>query len=297
MGSLEERAHHLRAGAWRTAIALTLLVAFWAGLAYTFWPELAPALLRLVQSARGVGATQIESTYLEVRNNSSAGETEVREAVARLDADVEAIQAYLGRETDYRIPVLIADGTGPALTDGLRLTVLHDDGVIDLSTAPFLLVLLSEGGLTVPGLNLFVEGGFAVYVAEEIGRAEGLLGQPADAWTVLLRQCGAWMPLADAWEVGVPTSEAEMSDAMRVLLEAGSFVRWVAETAGAERVQELRDGLSLEDSMGLSFAQAEQAWLEAVDARALHPRPCALAVPEGSLYRGFCEQWPAGACP
>jgi hypothetical protein len=41
---------------------------------------------------------------------------------------------------------------------------------------------------------------------------------------------------------------------------------------------------------GLSLDEAEQAWLASVAAKALHPQPCAQAVPERSFLRGFCGQ-------
>lgn len=77
---------------------------------------------------------------------------------------------------------------------------------------------------------------------------------------------------------------------MRAALEGGSFVRWLAGAFGLDAVQQVRDGSRLEDVTGLSPADAERAWLASVTSRALSPLPCAQAVPEGSLLRGFCPQ-------
>jgi hypothetical protein len=277
----------------RTVLAAAVLLVFWGLLVYAYWPEIVPALLRAFQSARGVGATEIESAYLDVRNNSSADQAAVRKAVAQLEADYVAIQSFLGRESDHPVPVLIANGAGPAFTDGARLNVFYDGQGMDLSTAPFFLVPLSEGSLSVADLNLFVEGGFAIYVAEETGRALPLLGQSADAWVTWFRQNGGLAPLADAQRLGaivLPRRERDVPDAVRVLLQGGSFVRWVAEVYGLDSVQDLRAGASLADVTELSLPEAEHAWLEAVSAKALRPEPCARVVPAGSALRRFCDE-------
>jgi hypothetical protein len=206
-----------------------------------------------------------------------------------LETEYGAVQPYLGREIEHRIPVLIANGRGPALTDGGQLLVFYDDGNVDLSTTPVLLVLLSEGDLSVPGLHLFIEGGFAVYVAEEIGRAGPLLGQSSDAWVTLLRKQGQLLPLAEAWAADMPRNEREVQATVRTVLEATSFVRWLTETYGIEAVHELRDGLGMEEVTGLSLAEAERAWLDAVASRELEPQPCDQALPAGSPLRGFCD--------
>jgi hypothetical protein len=278
------------AGILRSAAALAVVLVFWGALGYTFWPELLPGLLRAVQSLRGIGAREVESTYFEVRNGSSAGEEEVRAAVRELDGDYAAIERFLGRRPAYRIPALITNGSGPALTDGLRLNLFYDGGTIDLSTAPFFLVLLSEGEIYVPDVDVFVEAGFAVWVVEGIGRAQPLIGQSSDAWVASWREAGTLVPLTEAQEVGVPGDGQDLARFVRAVLQGGSFMRWLANAYGAEAVYELRSGLGLEDITGLSLAEAEQAWLAAVAAEPLDPRPCAQAVPEGSVLRTLCQQ-------
>jgi hypothetical protein len=263
---------------------------FWGALAYTFWPEIVPALLRIVGAVRGMGAKQVESAYFEVRNNSTADEAQVHRAVAQLEADYVAIHAFLGREPNYCVPVLIANGAGPALTDGFRLNVFYDRGAFDLSTAAFFLVLLNEGELSMSGTVLFVEGGFAVYVADGIGRARELIGQSPDAWVMLFQSNGLLLSLSDAWATDLPEGERELFAFLRAVLQGGSFIRWIADAFGPDAVRDLRNGVSLEDVTGLSFAEAEQAWLTAVSAQSVHPRPCAQAVPPSSPLYGFCDQ-------
>ena len=268
---------------------MAVLVGFWGALGYTYWPDILAALLRVVQLARGVGVIKVESTYLIVQNGSSAGETLVREAIAQLEADYLAIQSFLGDEMSYRVPVLVADGQGAAWTDGVRLNLFHDRGAIDTSTAPFFLALLREGDLSLPGTNLFLEGGYAVYVVEEIGRAQDLLGQSSDAWVTLWVRNGTFLPLTEAWGVELPRGERQVADALRALLQGGAFVRWVAGAYGLDAVKDLRHGLSLEDVTGLSFSQAERAWLNDEASHALRPLSCAEAVPKDSMLRVYCE--------
>jgi hypothetical protein len=265
---------------------------FWAAVAYSYWPELLPALLRLASAMRGVGAREVDSAFFDVRDNSTADEAQVRAAVDELEAQYADIHRFLGQEpaTAARIPVLIANGSGPALTDGTGLTLAFDGRSFDLSTAPLFLALLREGNLSLPGMSPFVEGGYAVYVAEEIGRAEDLLGQPADAWVTLFAQHGSLLPLAQAWAAQLPEGEADLAVFLRAVVQGGSFVRWVAETQGLEAVEALRSGLGLEDVVGLPIAEAERAWLDSVLAKGLAPLPCARAVPRDAFLHNYCKQ-------
>ena len=118
-----------RAGLVRTAAALLVLLGFWGALVRAYWPEILTALLRVAQSARGAGAREVESAHFEVRDSSSADQALVRQAVAQLEADYAAIQAFLGAAPDHRVPVLITNGAGPAFTDGARLNVFYDGNV------------------------------------------------------------------------------------------------------------------------------------------------------------------------
>jgi hypothetical protein len=282
--------HSRAAAVTRTVIALIVLLVFWGAIGYTLWPELVPGLLRTVQSVRGIGAEEAESRYLDVRNNSDASDAQVRGVIRTLEIDYEAVLEFLGRSPGDPIPVLITNGYGPAMADGLRLNIFYDNGVLNLDTAPFFLVFLSQGEEFGFDTDFFLKGGFAIYVAEEVGRAQGFTGQPADAWVELLRQKGALLPLAEAWEAELPQSEEGLFDFLRALIESGSFVRWLVEGYGIEAVQELRDGLSLENVTEMSLAEAEEAWLASVTSQDLQPKPCRLALPGGSLLGALCEQ-------
>jgi hypothetical protein len=343
----------------RTAGAILVLLLFWAALARSLWPELAPVVLQLVQAARGVGIEPVETAHLEVQNASRADGCTLNEAVARLEDDLAAIEAVVadqaggphstlrpvgrgasfsppavkdalqggvapealpapgqrdarqggikggrsrshavtgtphpalqstgGGEDVARIPVTVLEGSGPALSDGTGLTLFHDAGRIDLSTAPFFLTLLREGSLSVSGLRLFVDGGYAVYVVEEAGLAGALLGQSSDAWTALLCDAGTYVPLEEAWDAGLPRGEREMAVALRVLLEGGSFVRWLAGTQGVEAVQALRAGVPVAEALGMPLGEAESQWLGTL--AAVEARPCEGALQEASPLRGYC---------
>lgn len=273
------------------ALAMGFLILFWGMLAGSFWPEIASCVLRAVQSVRGAGAVRVESRYLDVRNNSSAEAEWVCQVVAQLDADYAALQAVVGASPTVRIPVLIADGRGPALTDGRQLIVAYNGGTVDLSSAPYLLVLLSEGDLDLPELDLFVEGGYAVSVVERAGLAQTLLGQPADAWVVLMEQAGVRPSLAEAWGIGMPANAQDVVDMSGALLVAGSFIGWVADEQGAGAVDDLRYGVGLEETLGFSLQEAEQRWWADLAARGLDPRPCLEALSPGSPLWSFCTQF------
>ena len=273
------------------ALAVGFLVLCWAMLTRSFWPAIVSPLLRVAQAVRGAGAVEVESLYLDVRNNSSAEGDLIRQTVAQLDADYAALQAVVGASPTVRIPVLLADGTGPALTGGRQLIVAYDDGTVDLSSAPYLLVLLSEGDLDLPGLDLFVEGGYAVSVVERAGLAQPLLGQPTDAWVTLMEQSGVRPSLAEAWDVGMPANAQDVVDMSGALLVAGSFVGWVADVQGDDAVDDLRYGMTVEETLGLSLQEAEQRWWADIEAEKLDPRPCLEALPPGSPLRSFCTQF------
>lgn len=281
-------------GVVRTVAAIAVLLLFWAGLARSLWPEFAPALLRIAQMAQGADAAVLQTEHMTVRNASRIDEATLHDVMVRLEADYAAIeaaardQAGAGEGTGTRVSVMVADGAGPALSDGVGLSLFNDGGRVDLSTAPFFLALLREGTLSMSGLRMFVDGGYAVYLSEEAGRAGALLGQSSDAWVVLLRDAGAYVPLPEAWDAGLPRGEREMGVALRVLLEGGSFLRWVAERYGPEAVWALRDGVPVYEVIGVPLAEAEGRWLAELSRRAIEPQPCREALPEASPLRDYC---------
>jgi len=278
------------AGVVRTLIALAVFLAFLGAVAYTTWPQLVPGVFHLVQSVRAIGAEKVESRYFDVRNNSDASQAQVDFMVRTLEADYEAINAFLGSPGQGRIPVLLTNGSGPALADGTQLNVFYDRGVINLDSAPFFLVLLGDGKPVTPDRDLFVQAGFSLYVVEEIGRAQGLIGQPTDAWVELLRRRGALLPLSQAWTIGLPSNEESAYNTVRAAVEGASFMRWVARTYDLQAARNLRDGLSPEAVIGLSPDEAEKGWLDSVAAQALQPKSCLLALPSGSPALSLCRR-------
>ena len=282
------------AGLVHTLIAVLFLLVFFGAIGYTFWPELMPALFRSVQTVRTLNAEQMASQYFDVRNGSQASEAQVSGVVKTLEQDYGAITDFLGIEADARIPLLFTDGPGPALADGAALNVFYDNGVMNIDTAPFFLALLADGKGFAIDKNLLMQGGFAIYVAESIDRAQGLIGQPTDAWVTLLQQNGGLVPLDEVRNVGIPQNEGQLYPFLLALLEGGSFVRWTAKTYGLEAAQALREGKSIEDATGLSMADAEQKWLAAVAAQELKPKPCELALPP-LFPRSLCRELSKGS--
>jgi hypothetical protein len=159
---------------------------------------------------------------------------------------------------------------------------------MDLSTAPFWMALLVDGSLSWLDVALFVEGGYAVYVAEAIDRANPVLGQASDAWVVRLYDRGTYIPLEEALSIGLPDGKTAMERGVRALLEGGSFLGWVAERYGMDAAQEIRNGVPVEQVLGQPVAVIEAEWLDAVRSRVSNVRPCVEAVPEGSLLYGYC---------
>ncbi|MBN1640461.1 MAG: hypothetical protein JXA09_04430 [Anaerolineae bacterium] len=271
----------------RALLAGLVVLVFWAGLARTLEPPYAPTLPHVWGATKQAGAQDVPSAHLEVRNCSSADPALVEEVVARLEDDRRAIVSYLGREMSYRVPVLIVDGSGPALTDGLQLIVYHDEGSVDLATAPVLLAALGEGSLSMPGLSVFLEGAYAVYVAEEAGRTADLLGQSTDTWVAVMRRAGTLLPLSKCLAVGIPRSKAQGADVVRAWLQGASLMRWLSDAYGEGALMALRDGQSLEELTALPIARIEEEWLYSV-ADPATSLSCMEAAPPASPLRAYC---------
>ncbi len=278
------------AGLRRALLALIILLAFWGAIAYTLWPQLLPGLFGTVQAVRGIGAETIDSRYFNVRNNSDASKAQIGFVIKTLETQYEAIRELLGVSTDERISVLITNGSGPALAEGRQLNVFYDNGILNIDTAPFFLALLSNGGSVRLNENLAAQAGFALYVAEEIGQTQSLLGQPVDAWAELLRQKDRLLPLAQVWQIEAPQNEAQLFDFVRALIESGSFVRWVAKSYGPQAALDLRSGFSIEDVTGTTLPEAESQWLSALEAQQIQPKSCVLALPAGRFPPSICRQ-------
>ena len=98
-----------------------------------------------------------------------------------------------------------------------QLMLFFDGNNINLDTAAFSLAMLSQG----PGLdtnNLFLEAGYALYLAEEIDRAKGL-GQSSDAWVLYFQEQGVLLPFADAWHISLPADPTDFYDVGRAVFE------------------------------------------------------------------------------
>ena len=280
------RTDHL-AGILRLALAALALLLFWSAIGYGFWPELAPRLLLLVQPMRGIGAEDVESQYLHLRNNSTASDRQVQRMLERLEQDYVALSAFLGRRPQGLIPVLLTDGNAPAYADRGTLYVFSDHGVIAFDTASLFLASLVAGP---PAESFFFDAALSFYAVEETGLAQGLTGQPADAWVVLLQQKRALIPLADAQSIEMPQDEEELYDFFRAVMEGGSVVRWLVAEYGWDVVWELRAGGDPEAVVGAPLYQLEERWLAAIAAQDLQPKTCLLAVPGNPVFRGLCRR-------
>jgi hypothetical protein len=273
----------------RTIIAIVVLLVFITAIATSFWPAIMPKLFSGVQSARSVGAETFESQYFDIQNSSDASASQVRGEIKILESDYLAITKFLGHEPEDHIPILITNGSGMAIADANQINIFYDNGVLDTSSIPFFLVFFIEGGHFSMDINFFLEAGYAVYVSEEVGRSEMFIGQPVDAWVILLRQNNALLPLSEAWEMGIPENEDDVYDFLRALVMGGSFTRWMVELHGRETITELRAGLDLEHIIGLSITQAEVEWLSALKAKNVSTRSCNLAAPPSSILLYFCD--------
>ena len=277
------------AGVVHTLVALGVLLLFFSALGFNFLPALVPSVLHSVQTVRTIGAEQVASGPFDVRNSSGASVAQIAGILHTLEQDLVAINSFTAITPTNQIPVLITDGIGPALADGTGLNIFYDNGVLNLDTAPFFLVLLADGKGIDFGGNLALQAGYAIYVSEEVGRAQQLSGQPVDAWMKLLIANDNVVPLDELHMVGIPRNEDDLFVFLRAMLEGGSFVRWVAKTHGIAVAQRLRSGEDIATVLGMSSAEAEQEWLSAVSAVEVGPRTCALALPP-LFPRSLCSR-------
>jgi hypothetical protein len=289
MTTENEPNNHL-AGLGRTALATLAVLIFWSAVGYGFWPEFAPrllGLLRVAQPLRSIGAEEVESQYFDVRNNSDASERQVRRMVEQLEQHYLLLTAFLKREPDRRISVLLTNGSVPAYADGNTLYVAHNRGVIEMDTAAFFLAEIIAGPSSG---SQCVDLGLALYACEETGLTGGITGQAPDAWVVLLQENEALMPLEEAWLAEIPDDAEGLFDLFRAIVEGGSFVRWVVETRGWDAAWALRDDGDVQAALGIPLQQAEEEWLAAVASKDLQPKSCLLALPGGQVFRDVCQQ-------
>ncbi len=274
----------------RVLISGIVLAIFWSAILHDYWPSLAPAALRLVNATRSVGAATMESSYFEVHNKSAASESQVQAMIQELNRQYLAIRQVTGASPAGQVQVLVVNGHGPVLIDGEQLVVNDDNGKIDTSLAPFFLVFLIDDIKINPAGEIAAPGGYALQVVEAAGLGQNLIRQPLDAWTVLLRQRNAYVPLDDAWKVVVPNDENSLYALLRAMLESGSFMRWFAGKYGLDAARRVARGETVQDVTGRTLAENEADWLKALDTKKIQPKACETVIPPESVFRIICTK-------
>jgi hypothetical protein len=267
-----------------------ILVIFFGALFSDYWPVLAPAGLRLFNSARSVGATAWQSKYFEVHNNSDASDGQVSLMVKTLEKQYEAIRAYTRFSPPGRLEVLVVNGHSPAMIDGSQLVINYNSGSMDMTLAPFFLtVMIEQIDVDLSG-KIVPLGGQALQVVEASGLGSPLIRQPLDDWAVLLRQEKAYLPLEDAWKVQMPNDESGYYDLMRAMLETGSFMRWFTTKYGLDAALQVVRGQAVEDVTGKSLTANEAEWLKTLDGQTIEPKACDAVIPTDSLFSLLCKK-------
>lgn len=274
----------------RLIISGIVLAIFWSAILSDYWPSLAPAALRLINTTRAAGAPTMESTHFKVSNNSMASEAQVQEMIRALDKQYAAITRYTRATAPDQLPVLIVNGLGPAVIDGPQIMVNFDNGQIDTSLVPFFLVFLIEEIPINPAGEIAAPGGHALQVVEATGLGDELIRQPLNAWTLLLRQSHAYMPLEEAWKVEAPNDEESLYNLLRAMLESGSFMRWFTAKYGLDTAQRVARGETIENATGKSLAENEAEWLKWLDRQKVHPKPCEEVVPADRFIFIICKE-------
>ena len=274
----------------RLAISAAVLTIFFAAVLAEYWPDLAIAVMRVANSARSVGADKVESRYFDVVNRSNAGTGQVRGVISKLEGQVEAILEHTQAAPPAEpIPVLLSNGTGPALTDGSQIMLSYAGGRVNVDLAPMFLVWIIEGIPVNPQDGLVPAGGYALRVVEASGLGDEMIRQPLDHWVLLLHERKVYMPLEEAWVLVMPSDEAGAYNLMRGLLEAGSFMSWLDKTYGEETAGLLARGETIETLTGKTLAEIEAEWLRSLEAQAINPKSCTAAIPQSSLFRLLCR--------
>ena len=179
----------------RIIISGVILAIFWGALIADYWPDLLSGAMRIFNTMRTVGATEEQSQFFEVRNNSNASVSQVRGVLKKLDSEYGTIIRYTKTDPPNRPKILFVNGRGWTIMDGAELVINYDNGVMDTNLAPLFLVLMSENIQFTPAQGLVAQGGHALQVVEASGLGDSLLRQPLDNWVALLRQENAYVPL------------------------------------------------------------------------------------------------------
>lgn len=273
----------------RLALSGAVLVIFFSALLVEYWSELVPGFLRLFNATRTLGAETVESENFDVRNNSRASQAQVSGMVRELERQYTAISAYTGQAPPEKLQVLVVDGQGYSLMDGEQVVINYANGRFDTDLAPLFLVFLIEEMPFDLNAGLVLRGGHALQVIEAAGQGEPLLRQPLDAWVVLIREKGAYLPLEEAWLSRVPNDEKSGALFIRAMLESGSFMGWFTGEFGLESARALVQGEDIAALTGKTIDENEAAWLQALEAKAIQPQPCWTVIPRGSFFGILCK--------
>ena len=287
-GSTQVSARPAKEAVTRWAVSGVVLALFWGALLYEYWPELASSVMRLFNSARSAGAETVESRYFEVLNSSNASPRQLRAVVQELEGQYEAVTGYLDVAPTEPIPVLVVNGKGPGLPDGAQILINYDNGRMDTTLTPLMMVLLVEEIPINPAGGIAPAGGHALEVVEAAGLGDHLIRQPLDAWVTLLRQENGYIPLQEAWKVGVPNDEESLFYLIRALLESGSFMRWFSTSYGIDSSMRVAHGEPIESVSGQPLAELERAWLKSLDGQEIEPKSCEVVIPRASIFSIMC---------
>jgi len=288
---LQPKGKDSRGSVFRIIVSGIVLLAFWGILLYDYWPELVPAALRMVNSARSVGAVEMESKYFQVMNNSHATRSQVKTVVTAMEKQYEAISQYTKMAPSDRIAVLIVNGEGPAMIDGAQIVLNYDNGKMDTSLVPLYLVVMIENIRIDLTEGIVPSGGYGLQVLEDAGLGEPLIRQPLDSWTVLFQQIDGYLPLDEAWFVGVPNDDNSIYTLMRAMLESGSFLHWFSGQYGPDNTRSLVNGeSSIESISGKSLAENEREWLNSLSQKKITPKSCQSVIPKSSLFFLMCRK-------
>ncbi len=287
------RVKNNRDGNIRLMISGVILAVFWGAVLYNYWPALVPAGLRLLNTARTVGAATMESSDFEVHNNSDASDSQIQTMVNTFQKQYQAISKYTKTKPKSKLQLLVVNGHGPALVDGEQIVINYDKGLVDTELVPLYLAVLTQNIPINPSGGLIPAGGEALHVVEAAGLGNPLIRQPLDSWAALIRQSKAYVPLDEAWQATMPNSDEGYYLLMRGMLESGSFMGWFSAKYGLDAAQRVARGEDIQAASGKTLGANEKEWLQGLDHQKTRPKACDTVIPEDSLFRLLCKKLPA----
>lgn len=270
-------------------LSALMLIIFFGALITSYWTDLLSTAMRLVDSARAVGAENAESLFFVVRNSSNASPEQVRTLLNTLETQYRAISAYTKMSAPQKLPILIVNGTTPALLDGEQLVINFHDGKMESDLDPLYLVFMNEGLSLNVNAGLAAQTGHALQVVEAAGLGDGLIRQPLDAWVVLIRERKAYIPLDQAWAAPMPMDEQSGYTFFRAALEGGSFMKWFTAQYGLDTARQAAQGQNIAGLAGKPMRDLESAWLKYLDDKPAQPRKCSAVFPMENLFAILCR--------